>query len=412
MLPDRWTTSRLVLWKIDIPGNGWSSPVVWEDRIFVTSVVNEGETEEPRKGLYYGGNRMKIPADTHHWMVYCLDWKTGKVLWKREAHQGRPQGSLHLKNTYASETPVTDGEHVYAYFGNLGVFCYDMDGELVWSKSWNPVKTRYGWGTAASPVFHQDRLYIVNDNDDQSFIVALDSKTGDQLWRVDRDEDSNWSTPLIWINDLRTEIVTAGTDKVRSYSLDGKLLWQFGGMSSITIPTPLSAFGMVYITSGYVGDQLRPVYALKPGASGEITLKENESSNEYIVWSQRQAGPYNPSPLIYGDYYYTLLDRGFLTCHDARTGELVYGKRRIERGAGAFTASPWAYNGKIFCLSEDGDTFVIEAGPEFKVIGKNPLEEMCMATPAISKSSLIVRTASKLYRIGQTDSISTRASGL
>ena len=337
-----------------------------------------------------GGDREEIPADQHHWMVYCIDWDSGEVRWKRQAHQGQPKGSHHLKNTFASETPVTDGERLYVYFGNLGVFCYDMNGELVWSKLWKPVKTRHGWGTAASPVLHQDRLYIVNDNDDESFLLALDKKTGEELWRTNRDEDSNWATPLVWKNELRTEIVTPGTDKVRSYGLDGSLLWELGGMSTITIPTPFSEFGLVYITSGYFRDELRPVYAVRPGASGDITLKKDETSNSHIVWSQPQAGPYNPSPLVYGEYYYTLLDHGFVTCHKARTGELVYGKRRIERGAGEFTASPWAYGGKVFCLSEDGDTFVIEAGPKFKVVGKNSLDEMSMATPAIAQGSLII----------------------
>lgn len=334
-------------------------------------------------------------------MVYCIDWESGDILWEQQAHQGQPKGSLHLKNTYASETPVTDGERVYAYFGNLGVFCYTIKGELVWSSPAKPANTRYGWGTATSPVLHENQLYIVNDNEDQSFITALDKRTGEELWRVNRDEGSNWATPLVWDNDLRTEIVTSGTDKVRSYGLDGSLLWEFRGMSSIAIPTPFSDFGLVYISSGYVGDQLRPVYAVRPGASGDITLREDETSNEYIAWSLRQAGPYNPSPLVNGEYYYTLLDRGFLTCHKARTGELVYSKRRIQRGAGAFTASPWAYGGKIFCLSEDGDTYVIEAGPEFELVGKNSLDEMCMATPALSRGSLIIRTASKLYRIAR-----------
>jgi len=187
--------------------------------------------------------------------------------------------------------------------------------------------------------------------------------------------------------------------RVRSYDLDGNLLWELGGMSSIVIPTPFSKFGLLYVTSGYVGDQVRPVFAIKPGAKGDISLKPGETSNQYIAWYQPTAGPYNPSPLIYGDYYYTLLDRGFLTCHDARSGQEIYGKQRIDPAAAAFTSSPWAYNGKIFALSEDGDTFVMQAGKEFKLLGKNTLDEMCMATPAIARDSLIIRTASKLYRI-------------
>jgi outer membrane protein assembly factor BamB len=332
-------------------------------------------------------------------MVYCVDFKTGKIRWEREVQKGVPPGSRHLKNSYASETPVTDGERVYAYFGNVGLFCFDMNGKLLWSRKWGPFRTRYGWGTAASPVLHKDRIYIVNDNEDQSFMIALNKKTGEEIWKVEREQGTNWATPYIWENGTRTEIITAGTKRVRSYDLNGKPLWEFAGMSSIAIPTPFSSNGLVYITSGYVGDQHRPVYAIKPGASGDISLKPGETSNDYIVWYQPQAGPYNPSPIVYGGYYYTLYDRGFFTCHDAKTGKEVYAKVRIDPGVNAFTSSPWAYNGKIFCLSEDGDTFVIQAGKEFKLLGKNSLDEMCMATPAIVRGSLIIRTASKLYRI-------------
>jgi len=401
-LPDTWSTTRNVIWKTEIPGSGWSSPVVWGDRIFLTSVISSVAPEAPKKGLYFGGNREGIPADEHRWMVYAVDWKTGKIAWERELHRGVPATSHHLKNTYASETPVTDGERVYAYFGNLGLFVFDMEGKPVWSQPWGPFRTRYGWGTASSPVLHKDRIYVVNDNDDRSFLAVLDKKTGKQIWRVERDEASNWSTPYIWENDRRTEIITSGTRKVRAYDLDGKLLWELGGMSSIVIPTPFSQHGLLFLASGYVGDTVRPVYAVKAGARGDISLKEGDTSNEYIAWYQRQAGPYNPSPLVYGDNYYTLLDRGIFTCHDARTGREIYGKQRIDPEASAFTASPWASNGKIFALSEDGDTFVIQAGNEFKVLGKNPLDEMCMATPAIARGSLIIRTATKLYRIGRT----------
>jgi len=400
-LPDTWSATHNVVWKREIPGVGWSSPVVWGDRIFLTSAVSAEPKEPPKKGLYFGGNR-GAPSDEHRWMVYSIDWNTGKILWEREVHRGVPKGARHLKNTYASETPVTDGERLYAYFGNHGLFCLDFKGKLLWSKLWGPFETRYGWGTAASPVLHGDRLFIVNDNDDQSFLVALDKKTGKELWRVERDEKSNWATPYIWKNERRTEIVTSGTKRIRSYDLEGKLLWELGGMSSIVIPTPFSRFGLLYVTSGYVGDQVRPAFAIRPGAGGDITLKPGETASQYVAWHLPQGGPYNPSPLVYGEYYYTLLDRGFFTCHNARTGKEIYGRQRIDPAASAFTASPWAYNGKIFVLSEDGDTFVIQAGPEFKVLGKNSLDEMSMATPAIVGGNLILRTASRLYRIGKS----------
>ena len=406
-LPDTWSTTENVVWKVDIPGSGWSSPVVWGDTIFLTSVISSVDGEKPKKGLYFGGER-KPPADEHRWMVYAIDFKTGKIKWEREVNRGVPPASRHLKNTFASETPATDGERVYAYFGNMGIFCFDMKGKLLWSQKWGPFKTRFGWGTAASPVLYKDNIYMVNDNDDKSFMIALNKKTGEQVWRVDRAEGSNWATPYVWENEMRTEIVTPGTRSIRSYDLNGKLLWEMQGMSSISIPTPFSKFGLVYISSGYVMDSLRPVYAIKPGASGNISLKAGEKNNQYIAWFQPQAGPYNPTPLIYGDYYYTLLDRGFFTCHDAKTGQEVYGKQRIDPAAGAFTSSPWAYNGKIFCLSEDGDTFVIEAGKEYKLLRKNSLDEMCMATPAIARGSLIIRTASKLYRITKVGAAKSR----
>lgn len=402
-LPDTWgattCSTENVVWTVEIPGRGWSSPVVWGDKIFVTAVIKKGDSEMPKKGLYLGGNREKPSDKTHRWMVYCIDWNNGKIVWERLVHEAVPEQPTHLKNTYASETPVTDGQRLYIYFGNLGLFCYDLDGNKLWSQNWKSFKIRNNWGTAASPVLHQDRLYIVNDNEEKSFLVALDKTTGKQIWRTKRDEKSNWATPYIWQNEQRTELVTSGRDKVRSYDLDGRLLWELSGMSSIVIPTPLAKHGLLYICSGYVGDRKRPLYAIRPGATGDITLKNGENSNKYVAWCQTEAGPYNPSPLVYGDYLYVLYDRGFLSCYDARTGNEVYGRQRIAPDATAFTSSPWANNGRIFCLSEDGDTFVIEAGPTFRALGRNKLNEMCMATPAALRGSLIIRTISRLYRI-------------
>jgi outer membrane protein assembly factor BamB len=399
-LPDTWSKTENIAWKTDIPGVGWSSPIVWGNRIFLTSVVSAVEQEPPKKGLYFGGDRGVSPGE-HRYVVYCLDWKTGRILWEREVYKGAPTSTRHLKNSYASETPVTDGARVYTYFGNVGVFVFDLNGKPVWQQKFEPRKTRFGWGTAASPVLHKEKLLIVNDNDEKSWLAAYDRKTGRELWRVEREVGTNWATPYVWESGARTELIVPATKGVRSYDLDGKPLWELKGMSTIAIPTPFSKFDLLYITSGYVGDQHRPVYAIKPGASGDISLQKGETSNRFIAWYQPQAGPYNPSPIIYGDLYYTLLDRGFFTAHDARTGREVYGKQRIDPAAGAYTSSPWAYNGKVFCLSEDGDTFVIQAGSEYKRVGKNSLDELCMATPAIARGSLILRTASKLYRISK-----------
>ncbi len=398
-LPDAWSVVDGVEWKTPIPGRGWSSPIVWGKKVFVTTAIQEGGEVEPvKKGLYFGGNR-PAPKEAHRFVVYCLDLDTGKTVWDKEVHRGVPQHGHHLKNTLASETPVTDGERVYAYFGNVGLFCFDFEGNQLWSKRWESVPTRFGWGTAASPALHDDRIYVVNDNDRQSFLVALDKKTGKQIWQVDRDEKSNWATPFVWENEKRTEIVTPGTGKIRSYDLDGKLLWELGGMSSITVPTPFAKHGLLYVTSGYVLDRRKPLFAIRPGAVGDISLEGDQMGNEYIAWCQKTAGPYNPSPIVHGDYLYVLYDMGLFACYDAKTGDEVYGRRRIGPGARAFTASLWAYGGKIFCLSEDGDTFVIKAGPKFKLLGKNSLGELCMATPAIVSDGLIIRTESHLLRI-------------
>jgi outer membrane protein assembly factor BamB len=398
-LPETWDTSKNVVWKADIPGRGWSSPIVWGERIFVTSVVPEGKSEPPKKGLYFGGNRSQPPKDRHRWMVYCVDWNTGKVLWEKQAFEGVPDRPLHVKNSYASETPVTDGERVYAYFGNLGVFCYDMQGNPVWTRKWASEPTALNWGTGASPVLFKDRLFIVNDNEKESNLLALDAKTGQDVWRVRRAEHTNWATPFVWENEQRVEIVVCGRTKVRSYDLDGKPLWELGGMSSIVIPTPVAAGGLLYISSGYVLDKTRPVFAIRAGATGDISLAKDATKNTYVAWFKGQAGPYNPSPIVYRDRLYVLYDGGFLASFDARSGAEVLKKERIGPGARAFTSSPWAYNGKIFCLSEDGDTFVIEAGSKYKLVGKNSLDEMCMATPAIAHSGLLIRTLTRLYRI-------------
>jgi outer membrane protein assembly factor BamB len=402
--PSSWSATENVVWSVPVPGRGWSSPIVWGERLYLTAVVNEGEDVEPRKGLYFGGNRDEPPETEHRWVVLCFETRKGRVLWEKLAHRGRPAGPLHIKNTYASETPVSDGERVYAYFGNLGIFAYDRDGNELWSRKLGSYKTRYGWGTAASPALHGDRLFIVHDNEESSFIIALDKRSGEPLWRRAREEKSNWATPFVWENSLRTEVVTSGSGKVRSYDLDGMLLWELRGMSTITIPTPQAAHGLLYVGSGYVMDKLRPIYAIRPGASGDISLEEGAAGSAHIAWRQPSAAPYNPSPLVHGDHLYVLFDRGFFACHDARSGREVYGKQRLSDEAQAFTASPWAHGGNIFCLSEDGDAFVIEPGPEFRVLEKNSLGEMCMATPAVAGGSLYIRTLTRLYRIAGSES--------
>jgi outer membrane protein assembly factor BamB len=410
-LPDSWSPTENIVWKLDIPGRAWSSPVIWGDHVFVTTASDTREPEPLKPVSSYtarsnggpmSGQEVASSTDPYQWKVYDVDFRTGRIRWDRAVGTRVPSEPKHLKNSYASETPVTDGERVYAYFGNVGLFAFDMTGNPIWSKPMDVLKVRGGWGAAASPVIHGDRIYIVNDNDTRSFIAAYDRRTGAEIWRTDRDEGTNWTTPFVWQNAVRTEIVTAATRKVRSYDLDGRLLWELSGMTSIDIPTPFAADGLLYVESGYPPDSLRPVYAIRPGAAGDISLKSGETGNAFIVWAQPALGTFNTSALVVGGYFYALIDRGFLTCNDAKTGEVIYARQRITQDATSFTASPWAYNGKIFALSEDGDTYVIQAGREFRVLGKNSLNEMTLATPAVANGSLIVRTVSRLYRIGRT----------
>jgi outer membrane protein assembly factor BamB len=331
-----------------------------------------------------------------------LDLGTGEVLWEKQVHEGVPKSSIHIKSSFASETPVTDGKRVYCCFGSLGVFCLDFEGNQIWRYDLEALPTRLGWGAAASPVLHEGRLYLCNDNEKTSYLVCLDAQTGKEIWKVAREEKSNWSTPFVWTNSTRTEIVTAGTGQVRSYDLQGNLLWSLKGMSSITIATPYQADGLLYVTSGYVADQTRPIYAIKPGASGDISLSEGATSSDSIAWSVPKGAPYNPSTLVYHGRLYVLYDAGLFACYDSATGKEIYSRQRIPNGR-AFTTSPWAYGNKIFCLNEDGKTFVIQAGDEFKVLSINELEEddMGMASPAILSDRILVRTANRIYCIAR-----------
>lgn len=402
-LPTAWGVEENVAWVADVPGWGWSCPVVVGNEVFLTTVVSEQENTSPKKGLYLGRGVREPAKGVHHWLVYCFDIQTGEELWKHEAHSGEPQVPRHPKSTYATETPTTDGERLYVLFGDVGLYCYDLSGKQLWKREITAKKTFFDYGAAASPIVHDGQVIVLYDNQEESYIASFDAKNGEPRWRTERDEQSTWATPFIWQHGQRTEIVTCGKRKNRSYDLDGKLLWEFDGrMSNLVIPSPFAAHGMLYISSGYIGDAHRPVYAIKPGASGDISLKDNERSNEFIKWYQPTASSYNPSAIVYGDFYYTLYDRGFLTCHDARTGREVYGKQRFAPGA-SFTSSPWAYNGKLFFLSEDGDTYVVKAGPKFELLQTNKLDELCLSSPAVSGERLLVRTASKLYCLTEDD---------
>jgi len=399
-IPLQWSATENVEWKSDISGRGWGSPIVWGDHVFVTTVVNSGETEPLKKGLYFGGDRPAPPASRHQWKAVCLDLTSGQIRWEKVLHKGEPRTPIHLKNSYASESPVTDGKHVFLSFGGVGVFCLDFQGNTLWKHELEPHATRNGWGTASSPVQHQDRLYYQNDNEDQSTLTAFDAGTGKVVWSVEREEKSNWSTPFIWTHDLRTEIVTAGTGAVRSYDLDGNLLWSLKGMSSITIATPYAADGLLYVSSGYILDPIKALYAIRPGGSGDLTLADGEASSEFIQWSSRVIAPYNPSTLVHQGRLYVLYDRGMLSCFDAKSGEPFYERKKLERGV-AVTASPWCCDGNVYCLNEDGVCCVVREGDAFELLSTNTLadDDICLSTPAIAGDRLLIRSDKRLYCI-------------
>lgn len=402
-LPERWDKTKNVAWAADVPGQGWGSPIVVGDRVFVSSVVADEENVKPQGGLYLGEGVRDPAKGVHHWMVYCFDLNDGKKLWQHEAHTGRPVVPRHPKSSYAAETPATDGKRLFVLFGDLGLYCYGLDGELLWSKPIEPKKTNMDYGAAASPVVHGDQVFVVYDNKEESWIASFDAETGKQRWRTKRNETMSWATPFVWEHEERTEIVVPGQRTNRSYSLEGKELWNFdGNMSILVIPSPFAAHGMCYISSGYVGDAHRPTFAIRPGANGKLAQEDQFDDNEFIEWYQPKASPYNTTQIVYGDYLYTVYDQGFMTCHNALTGEEVYGKRRFSP-KGTFTSSPWAYNGKVFCLSEEGLTYVIKAGPEFEILQSNPLDELCIATPSVVDGKLLIRTLSKVYCLTQDD---------
>ena len=401
-IPIEWNREMNVQWTAKIPGWGWASPVVEGDRVFISTVVSDEKNRSPAKGLYLGQGVREPSKGIHRWLVLCFDLNTGKELWRDEAHRGVPLIPRHPKSTYAAETPATDGEQLYVLFGDLGLWCYSLDGEKRWERRIEPRKTFFDYGAAASPVVHNDQVFVVYDNLEDSWIAAFDTQTGEERWKVSRDEKRSWSTPLVWKNELRTELVVPGLRRNRSYSLNGELLWEFDGqMSSLVIPSPFPAHGMVYLASGYVGDSHRPTFAIKPGAIGRFAENESFEESTPIAWYQPTASPYNTSQIVVNEYLYTLYDQGFLTCHNAITGEEIYGKTRLPNGA-SFTASPWSVNDKLFCLSEDGETFVIQVGPTYNLIAQNSLDELTLACPAVVNGKHLIRTATKLYCIGQS----------
>ena len=426
-LPERWSRTENVEWSREIHGRGWSSPIVTGGKVFLTTVTTDGKSKSPQIGTEYSedyvqellkqGLSMKeiiarltardieLPFEVTvvHYFLYCLNLKNGNVEWKNEFYTGRPPGGRHRKNSFVSETPVTDGIHVYVYVANLGVWAFDVNGKLAWTTPLERNPHQLDVGRGSSPVLTEKLLVVLNDNERQQYIAAFDKKTGKQMWRTQRDlggkgqdalERSGWVTPFVWRHALRTEIVTIGPGTAISYDLAGKELWRMSGMSVTPIPTPFSYNGLLYVNGG----RGVSMFAIRPGAAGDISLVNDQTSNEYVVWSQPRAGTYLPSALAYDGAVYTLTETGILSRFDAKTGSQTY-KTRIDPAATAFTTSPWAYNGKLFCLSEEGQTFVIKTGEQFELLHVNELDEMTLASPALVGERLLIRTEHRLYSI-------------
>lgn len=424
-LEEKWGKTENVEWVVEIPGRGWSSPIVSRDRVFVTTAITEGESKPPQIGTEFSNEYaaelekqglaeaqilekvtardIELPKEVMlHYFLYCLNLKSGKVEWKREFHTGRPPGGRHRKNSFVSETPVTDGKAVYVYVANLGLYAFDLKGKTLWSAPQEAMPIYMDFGTGSSPVLVGELIVIVNDNEKQPFIAAFDKRTGKGVWKKDRDVGSKgptqvrsgWVTPYVWRHADRTEIVTVGPGKAISYDVAGKELWTMTGMSGGPIPMPFAYDGLLYLNGG----RGRPLFAIRPGAAGDISLKEGERSNEYVVWSEPHGGTYLPTAVAYEGALYSVTETGILSRYEAKTGNVAY-RTRIDPAATAFTASPWAYSGKVFLLDEEGQTFVVAAGEKFELQHTNVLEDMALATPAIAGDRLLLRTEHRLYSI-------------
>jgi outer membrane protein assembly factor BamB len=380
-----------------------SSPIVWGDRVFVSTAVSSDASSGIRTGLY-GDVEPAKDVSKHTWKVVALDKRSGKILWERVAHEGIPRTKRHPKSSQASATPVTDGRRVVVSFGSEGLFAYDLDGKPLWKRDLGLLNAGwfydpdYEWGIGSSPIIWKNLVIVQCDIQKNSFIAAFDVATGQPVWRTMREEIPSWSTPAIFEHDGRTELVTQATTFTRGYDpATGKELWRLSGNSEITIPTPIVGPGFVIVTNAYRG--IQPIYAIKPGASGDITPKSGQTEGPFISWSTNRGGPYIPTPVIYRGHLYVVQVNGVLAAYDVRTGQRVY-QERVGAG-GSFSASPVAADGKLYLSSEDGDVFVVKAGPAFELLASNRVGQVVMATPAISDGTLFIRGLKDVIAIKQ-----------
>lgn len=395
-LPTQWSTAKNIKWKTPIAGRAHSSPVVWGNRIFLTTAI-EGDVVPGAKAVkHMMGDKEFIHPDSigadkkQTFKVICLDSETGKVLWEQTAFEGTPYDNRHRKSSYAASTPATDGKHVFAYFGSEGLYAYDMKGKLAWKADLGKLAT-VGMGTGTSPILYENVVLMQCDEDNggSSFIVALDKKTGKEVWRTPRKVQVSWATPMLVKTAKRTELITSGTEAIIAYDpATGKELWRHKGVESNAIPSPVANSDMVFISAGFPA---KVVMAINLGGSGDLA--------DTVAWKYAKGTAYVPSPILYNGYLYLTTDRGLVTCLDAKTGEVKYEGGRVPIPA-TFTASPVAFDGKILLTSEDGDTFMVKAGPTHEILGTNSVGEPVYASPAIADGRIFIRGEKNLYAIG------------
>lgn len=405
-----------VLWKTPIDGLGHSCPVIWEDKIFLTTAIS-GAGDTSIKAGNYGGVTSVDDESEHQFMTLCVDKNLGEIVWQQESAKGIPLVKRHLKSTHANPTVATNGKFVISFFAGQGLYCYTTDGELVWKKDLGMLDSgwfydkSYQWGFGSSPVIFEETVIVQCDIQENSFVAAYRLDDGSEVWKTDRDEIPSWSSPNVVDSPRGPMLLTHATGFARGYDArTGEEWWRFGKHSEIVVPTPFVSHDMIYVTSGY--SPIQPIIAISLDATGDVTLAEDETSSEYVRWYQPRGGPYMPSPIVYGDYMYLCSNDGRLTCLDAKTGVEVY-KKRLSEGfdeienkpeeLGArmsFVGSPVAADGNIYFPEESGFVIVLAAGPEFRLVAINPIGEYVLTTPAISEGVFYVRGQQHLFAFG------------
>jgi len=402
-LPKTWDveTGENIAWKIEIPGLGHSCPIVWGDKVFITSAVSSEDKKDVQPGIY-GSIDPVQDNSVYSWNIYCINKKTGDIEWEKTAHQGIPEQKRHPMSSHANCTPATNGEYVVAFFGSEGLYCYDMKGTLNWSKDFGVLKSVFflvetaEWEFASSPLIHDNVVIIQCDVQENSFLAAYDLATGKELWKKQRDEYPGWCTPNIYYDEGKARVAVNGFKHRGGYDFKtGDEIWHMSGGGDIQIPTPVVSDNLVFFNSAH--GKFSPVMAIQSNAKGDITLKEDETSNEGVKWSHPRGGSYMGTMLVYGGYLYNAAWNGKLSCYNATTGEQIYSEKV---GTGnSYTASPVASDGIVYIADNDGKVYSVKAGPEFQLLQNNNLSETYMSTPAISEGYLFFKTVGHLVAV-------------